>query len=76
MQSKSTGSPVIADVIDLDVLFPFSELLLKRAWVTIVQFYWYRKWARVDHFCTRDGEENTISISSIKTCVAEHMCSC
>lgn len=43
MQSKSTGSPVIADVIDLDVLFPFSELLLKRAWVTIVQFYCYRK---------------------------------
>lgn len=39
MQSKSTGSPVIADVIDLGVLFPFSELLLKRAWVTIVQFY-------------------------------------
>lgn len=35
---KSTDIPVIADVIDLGMLFPFSELLLKRGWVTTVGF--------------------------------------
>lgn len=66
---KSTGGPVIADVTDLGMLFPFSELLLKRGWVTTVGFYSCCERAGLDHFCTRDGEANTISISAIKTCV-------